>query len=148
MVKVNVYLNFAGGTEEAFAFYRSVFGGEIREFRRFGDIPGMTGTPEELRRVMHIELPIGDQFVLMASDTPAADPVSGQGYRLHAGNTVYLSLHPDSQAEARRVFDALSAGGVIESELVPMFWGSLYASFADRFGVQWMIDCPLTHPPQ
>lgn len=141
MIKVNVYLNFAGGTEEAFAFYRSVFGGEFSEVRRFGDIPGMSGTPEELRRMMHIALPIGDHFVLLASDTPAPDPVSGQGYRLHTGNNVYLSLHPDNEAEARRMFNALSEGGVVETELTPMFWGSLYASFADRFGVQWMIDC-------
>lgn len=146
MVKVNVYLNFAGGTEEAFTFYRSVFGGEFSELRRFGDIPGMTGTPEELARVMHVGLPIGDHFVLLASDTPAPDPASGQGYRLHTGNNVYLSLHPDSEVEARRLYAALANGGVVETELAPMFWGSLYASFADRFGVQWMIDCSVTPP--
>lgn len=148
MVKVNVYLNFAGGTEAAFTFYRSVFGGEFSEVRRFGDIAGMTGTAEDLGRMMHIALPIGDQFVLLASDTPAPDPVSGQGHRLHTGNNVYLSLHPDSEAEARRLFSALSEGGVVETELTPMFWGSLYASFADRFGVQWMIDCSLGKVPE
>lgn len=143
MTKVNIYLNFSGGTEEAFAFYREVFGGAYSAFSRFGDVPGMTGSAEQLRRIMHVALPIGEHMVLMASDTPELDPLTGQGYHLHVGNNFYVSLHPDSEAEAHRLFDALAAGGKVESPLAPMFWGALYGSLTDRFGVQWMVNFDL-----
>jgi PhnB protein len=141
MTKVNIYLNFAGGTELAFGFYRQVFGGEFSAFSRFGDVPGMTGEPGQLQRVMHVALPIGDGFVLMGSDTPEPDPLSGQGYHLHAGNNFYVSLHAESPEEAQRLFAALAEGGSIEAPLAPMFWGALYGTLTDRFGIQWMVNC-------
>lgn len=143
MTKVNLYLNFAGGTEAAFAFYRQVFGGEYTAFQRFGDVPGMQGSPEQLQRIMHVALPIGDNLVLMASDTPELDPVTGAGYHLNAGNNFYVSLHPSDEAEARRLFTALAEGGSVDTPLQAMFWGALYGALTDRFGIQWMVNCDL-----
>ncbi len=137
MIKINTYLNFAGNAKEAFDFYRSVFGGEFSSVVRFKDmVLEGTSIPEgDQNKMMHIGLPIGADYELMASDT-----LESLGQKLIQGNNVYVSIHPDSKAEADRIFKALSAGGKIEMPIADQPWGDYYGSFTDKFGVQWMVN--------
>ena len=137
MTKLNTYLNFAGNTEEAFGFYRSVFGGDFTSVVRFKDMPmeGAKIPKADETKIMHIGLPIGKNDILMASDT-----LESLGQALIQGNNVYLSVHPETKEEADRIFKALSAGGTIEMPIANQPWGDYWGSFRDRFGVQWMVD--------
>lgn len=138
MPKLNSYLNFDGNTEEAFNFYKSVFGGEFQSVNRMSDMPGAEQLAEnEKNRLMHIALPIGNGDILMASDT-----VPSMGHVLNVGNNSYISVFTDSREEADRLFNGLSADGVIEMALDDMFWGDYFGSFHDKFGVGWMINFP------
>ncbi|MBL7905075.1 MAG: VOC family protein [Bacteroidales bacterium] len=143
MTQVSIYLNFNGTTEEAFNFYKSVFGGEFEGngMMRFGDIPpseGMPPIPEADRNlVMHVTLPILDGFQLMGSDAPES-----MGFSIRQGNNIYINLMPPTRAETRRIFNALAEGGSIEQELQDMFWGDYYGSCTDKFGIRWMFNCP------
>ncbi len=134
-MKVNPYLNFDGEAEEAFKFYRSVFGGDFKMNMKMSDAPGTEKLPDdEKNRVMHIALPIGNDTILMASDTlPSA------GHRLDKGNNNYICLHTDSRDEADRIFAGLSQNGDIQMPLEDQFWGDYYGSFSDKFGVNWMV---------
>jgi len=136
-MKLNVYLNFAGNTEEALNFYKSVFGGELTPIVRFKDMPmeGVRIPKEDENKVMHIGLPIGKDQMLMATDT-----LESLGQKLVQGNNVYISIHPDSKEEADRIFNTLSKGGTIEMPISDQAWGDYYGSFKDKFGVQWMIN--------
>jgi len=136
MTKLNTYLNFAGNTEQAFNFYKSVFGGEFKSVVRFKDFPmeGVDIPKEEENKIMHIALPVGKD-VLMASDS-----IESLGQKLIQGNNVYISLHPESKEEADRIFNALSAGGTIEMPIADQVWGDYYGSFKDKFGVLWMVN--------
>jgi len=141
MASVNTYLNFPRNTEEAFNFYKSVFGGEfVGGISRFRDIPPSEKTPplpeEDKDLVMHIALPILNGHVLMGTDAPES-----MGFKVTFGNNVYISLHPDTREETRRLFKALSNGGKVEMELQDQFWGDYYGSLRDKFGVSWMFDC-------
>jgi PhnB protein len=141
MAKVSTYLNFKNNTEEAFNFYKSVFGGEfVGDISRFRDIPASDGIPpiaeEDKNLVMHIVLPILGGHLLMGTDAPES-----MGFRINFGNNVYLMLEPDTRVETQRLFKALSAGGIVEQDLQDMFWGDYYGSFKDKFGVQWMVNC-------
>ncbi len=136
MFKANIYLNFNGTTEEAFLFYKSVFGGEFSMLQRFKDIPDGPPMPEAvLNGIMHIALPLGDNCTLMGTDA-----IESMGQKLTVGNNAHISLHPDSEDEARRLFSALSVGGKVEMDLQDMFWGAMFGSFADKFGTQWMVN--------
>jgi PhnB protein len=136
MTKLNPYLNFAGNTEEAFNFYKSVFGGEFSSLVRFKDMPmeGVKIPKEDENKIMHISLPIGNDM-LMATDAPES-----MGFKVNFGNNSYISVHPDSKEEADRIFNALSAGGTIEMPIADQPWGDYYGSFKDKFGVQWMVN--------
>jgi PhnB protein len=142
MARVNTYLNFPRNTEEAFNFYKSVFGGDFggMGIARFGDIPAQEGMPplaeNDKNLVMHIELPITGGHVLMGTDAPES-----LGFHVNFGNNVHISLEPDTRAETKRLFDALSAGGKITMDLQDMFWGAYYGSVTDKYGVQWMVNC-------
>ncbi|HBC78506.1 MAG TPA: VOC family protein [Bacteroidales bacterium] len=141
MAQVNTYLNFTRSTEEAFNFYKSVFGGEfIGGISRFSDIPPSEKIPplpeEDKNLVMHISLPILGGHLLMGTDAPES-----MGFKVNSGNNVYISLHPDTREDTRRLFKSLSEGGKVEQELQDMFWGDYYGSLKDRFGVQWMFIC-------
>lgn len=141
MSKVSTYLNFKRNTEEAFNFYKSVFGGDFTGgINRFSDIPPMEGMPAiaeaDKNLVMHIVLPILGGHQLMGTDAPES-----MGFNLSFGNNVYINLEPDTREETRRLFMALSAGGKVEMELQDMFWGDYYGSCRDQFGVQWMFNC-------
>jgi PhnB protein len=135
MMKLNPYLNFPGNTEEAFKFYKSVFGGEYT-ITRFKDMPmqGVKMEKGDESKVMHIALAIGND-VLMASDA-----LESHGRKLIQGNNVILSVTPESKKEADRIFKALSAGGTVEMPIADQMWGDYYGSLKDKFGVLWMVD--------
>ena len=142
MSKVSIYLNFSRQTEEAFIFYKSVFGSEFsgEGIMRFKDVPPSDSMPPlpdtDKNLVMHVTLPIMDEFNLMGSDAPES-----MGFKIKPGNNVYINLEPDTRTETERLFKMLSAGGKVEQELQDMFWGDYYGSCRDRFGVQWMFNC-------
>ena len=136
MTKLNTYLNFPGNTEEAFHFYKSVFGGEFDSVVRFKDMPmeGMKLSKEDANKIMHIGLPIGNQ-VLMATDA-----LESMGFKVNMGNNSYIMIQVDTKEEADRIFNALSAGGKVEMAMADQPWGDYYGSFWDKFGVGWMVD--------
>lgn len=141
MPSVSTYLNFARSTEEAFNFYRSVFGTEFQgEISRFGEMPPVPGQPPvpdaDRNLVMHIALPILGGHMLMGTDAPES-----MGFRLTQGNNVYINLEPDSRAETDRLFKALGEGGNVEMGLAEQFWGDYFGSLTDRFGTHWMLNC-------
>jgi len=140
MAWTGTYLNFPRKTEEVFNFYKSVFGGEFVDgkINRFGEMPPQKDAPpirdEDKNLVMHVALPILGGHMLMGTDAPES-----MGFKVVSGNNVYISLHPDSRAEADRLFSALSNGGVVEMPLQDMFWGDYYGSFTDKYGIRWMV---------
>lgn len=140
MKAINPYLNFDGHAEEAFNFYKSVFGGEYRRngILRMGDVPQMHAlAAEEKNRVMHVSLPLNNGQVLMGSDI-----LPSMGHKLTVGNNNYISIFTDSREEADQIFKGLSEGGEIEMAMQDQFWGDYFGSFKDRFGVCWMINFP------
>jgi PhnB protein len=141
MATVNTYLNFSRNTEEAFNFYKSVFGGEfVGSISRFRDIPPSENTPPipeaDKDLVMHIALPILAGHLLMGTDAPES-----MGFKVNFGNNVYISLQPDTREETKKLFRALSDGGKVEMDLQDMFWGDYYGSCSDKYGVHWMFNC-------
>ena len=136
-MNVHTYLNFQGNTEEAFNFYKSVFGGEFSLVVRFKDFPmeGVEMPKENEDKLMHIALPIGEDNMLMATDA-----VESMGQQVVQGNNVYISIHPDSREDADRIFNGLSQGADIEMPIADQAWGDYYGSLKDKFGVQWMVN--------
>lgn len=136
MPVLNPYLNFPGNTEEAFNFYRSVFGGEFIVVQRFGDTPESGRVPEnEKDKIMHIALPIGKGNILMATDALAS-----MGHTITQGTNFHLSIDADSEAQTNTLFAALAKGGKITVPLAKMFWGAYFGMCTDKFGVQWMVN--------
>ena len=141
MARVSTYLNFPRATEEAFNFYKSVFGGEfVGGVHRMGEVPPQEGqdamAEADKNLVMHVMLEILGGHMLMGTDAPES-----MGFKLSMGNNVYINLEPDTREEADTLFSALSAGGKIGMPLAEMFWGDYFGSCTDRFGVQWMFNC-------
>jgi PhnB protein len=142
MASVSTYLNFARNTEQAFEFYRSVFGTEFQApgFMRYKDMPPCEGQPPlseaEKNLVMHVSLPILGGHLLMGTDASES-----MGMKVHFGNNIYINLSPDTRAETDRLFARLADGGKVEMPLQEMFWGDYFGSLVDRFGVQWMFNC-------
>ncbi len=141
MSRVSTYLNFPRSTEEAFNFYKSVFGGEFEGgIFRFESVPAQEGAPAtsgaDKNLIMHVSLPILGGHVLMGTDAPES-----MGFTVTPGNNIYINLEPDTRTETERLFSALSEGGKVEMALQEMFWGAYYGSCTDRFGVQWMFNC-------
>jgi PhnB protein len=141
MARVSTYLNFKNQTEEAFTFYKSVFGGDFEGgLHRFSEVPHEEGQPPipeaDKNLVMHVCLPILGGHRIMGTDAPES-----MGFKLTQGNNVYINLEPDTRADVDRLFAALSDGGVVEMAPREMFWGAYYASCKDKFGVQWMFNC-------
>lgn len=141
MSRVSTYLNFNRTTEEAFNFYKSVFGTEfVGEINRLGDVPPQEGQPplaqEDKNLVMHIQLPILGGHILMGTDASES-----MGFKLVEGNNMYIMLEPDTREETEKLYKALSEGGTIEMALQDMFWGDYYASFTDKYGTRWMLNC-------
>jgi PhnB protein len=135
-MKLNPYLNFAGNTEEAFEFYKSIFGGEFSSVVRFKDFPmeGVTIPKEDENGIMHISLPIGDNILM------ATDALESMGQQLVQGNNNYVMVNPDTREEADRIFNALSEGADIEMPIADQPWGDYYGSLTDKFGLKWMVD--------
>ena len=142
MASVSTYLNFAGNTEEAFNFYKTIFGGEFfgTGIMRFGDMPVTPGSArpavENKNLVMYVELRILNCHSLMGTDAPAS-----MGFKMNFGNNSYINLQPDSREETRILFDKLAEGGKVQNELQDMFWGDYFGTCTDKFGVQWMFNC-------
>ena len=135
-MKVQPYLNFDGKAEEAFMFYKSVFGGEFSANMKMSEMPeGDKLSAEEQNRTMHIALPIGDGTLLMASDI-----IPSAGHTLQQGGQVYIMLTPESKSEADRLFAGLTKEADIEMKMEDTFWGDYMGSFTDKFGIKWMIN--------
>jgi PhnB protein len=140
VARVSTYLNFKGNAEEAFEFYRSVFGTEfLGPIQRLGDVPadpnGPTLTDAEKKMVLHAELPILGGHVIMATDL-----VESMGQELRIGNNTTINLEPDSREETQRLYDALADGSTECAPLADMFWGATWGTCLDRFGVRWMFN--------
>lgn len=142
MPSVSTYLNFSRNAEEAFNFYKSVFGGEFsgNGITRFGDFPPSTENPpiteEDKNLVMHVELRILGCHNLMGTDAPES-----MGFKLNFGNNTYSCLQLDTRKETKELFEKLCGGGNVTMDLQDMFWGDYYGSCTDKFGVQWMFNC-------
>lgn len=135
MSQFNPYLNFPGNTEEAFNFYKSVFGGEFAGLTRFGEMEGCSEMPDEAKnKIAHVALPVGDGNMLMGTDA-----IESIGQKLTFGNNMYVCISPDSRDKADRIFSSLSEGGNIEMPMTDMPWGGYFGSFTDKFGAQWML---------
>jgi PhnB protein len=139
MASVNVYLTFNGNCEEAFNFYRSVFGGNFPYLGRYKDMPpsddGKTLSGPEGELIMHVSLPVGKETILMGSDT------GGEWAKdFTQGNNFSISISADSKEEADRIFDGLSAGGQVTMPLANTFWGDYFGMFRDKFGINWMMS--------
>ncbi len=134
MATINPYLNFPGNTEEAFNFYKSVFGGEFLAVMRFRDTADGEKVPEaEKDKLMHIALPIGDTIVM------ATDALESMGQKLTSGNNLSLSYNADSRADADKIFAGLSKGAKITLPMQDMFWGDYFGMLTDQYGIQWMV---------
>lgn len=141
MATINPYLTFNGNCEEAFTFYKSVFGGAFPFMGRFKDMPPMDGKSvpkEEEDKIMHVSLPISKETSLMGSDASLAfgpAPVAGTNFS--------LSVNADSEAEADKIFNALSAGGKVTMPMSKTFWESYFGMLTDKFGISWMVSFEL-----
>jgi PhnB protein len=141
MARTSTYLNFPRNTEAAFNFYKAVFGTEFSApIARFKDVPSQPGQPAlsdaDKELVMHVALPILGGHVLMGTDAPES-----MGFSVKYGNAMYLNLEPDTRSETKRLFDALSKNGKVETPLQEMFWGAYWGCVKDQFGVNWMFNC-------
>ncbi len=136
MAQINPHINFNGNAEEAFTFYKSVFGGEFSIIMRFKDISGpeFPVTEKEANKIMHISLPIGKN-VLMANDVPES-----MGKTNENENRSKISISAESKEEADRLFNGLSVGGQIEVPIGDSPWGSYFGMFRDRYGIEWIVD--------
>ena len=136
MALINPHINFNGNAEEAFNFYKSVFGGEFAKIMRFKDIasPEFPVAEGEANKIMHIELPIGKN-VLMANDVPEF-----MGRTNENENRSKISISAESREEADKIYSGLSAGGNVEMPIADSPWGSYFAMFRDKYGIEWMVD--------
>ena len=136
MAQINPHINFNGNAEEAFTFYKSVFGGEFAKIMRFKDLASdeFPVAEKEANKIMHIALPIGDS-ILMANDVPEILGPTNENE-----NRSKIAISAESKEEADRLFSGLSAGGQIEFPISDSPWGSYFGMFRDKYGIEWMID--------
>lgn len=138
MTTVNVYLNFDGQCEEAFEFYKSVFGGEFSYIGRFNEMPQDENnklSEADGNKIMHVSLPISAETNLFGSDT-----VGAWSPKLVQGNNYSISINASSKDEADRLFNGLSAGGKVTMPLENTFWGAYFGMFTDKYGINWMVN--------
>ncbi|MEO8515498.1 MAG: VOC family protein [Flavobacterium sp.] len=138
MATVNAYLTFNGDCEAAFLFYQSVFGGGFPYLGRYKDMPKTDDSycpAEDGEKIMHVSLPISKETILMGSDSSESF-----GQASVVGNNVSLSINTESEEEATRLFNGLSAGGVVKMPLNKTFWGAYFGMFTDKFGIHWMVN--------
>ncbi len=136
MATINPYINFNGNAEEAFTFYKSVFGGEFTNITRFKDIASAEFTvPEhEANKIMRIALPIGNN-ILIANDVPES-----MGKVNENENRSKIAVTAESKEEAERIFNGLSVGGTVEMPMEESPWGSYFAMFRDKYGIEWTVE--------
>ena len=137
MAIINPHINFNGNAEEAFNFYKSVFGGEFAKVIRFKDIasPDFPVDKKEENKIMHIALPIGKNNMLMANDVPES-----MGRTNENENRSKISINAESKEEADQLFNGLSVGGQIEGAIGDSPWGSYFGMFRDKYGIEWIVD--------
>ena len=137
MALINPHINFNGNAEEAFTFYKSVFGGEFAKIIRFKDLAGpeFRIAEKEENKIMHIALPIGKNNRLMANDVPEI-----LGKTNENENRSKIVINTESKEEADKLFNGLSVGGQIEVQIGDSPWGSYFGMFRDKYGIEWMVD--------
>jgi len=136
MALINPHINFNGNAEEAFNFYKSVFGGEFTKIMRFKDLssPEFPIAENDANKIMHIELPVGKNF-LMANDVPEF-----MGKTNENENRSKIFIYAESREEADKIFNGLSAGGTIEGPIGDSPWGTYFGMFRDKYGIEWMVN--------
>ena len=144
MASINPHINFNGNAEEAFHFYRSVFGGEFAKIIRFKDLASaeFQVAEHEENKIMHIALPIG-KSILMANDVPEI-----LGRTNENENRSKIVISAESKEEADKLFNGLSAGGQIEMPIADSPWNSYFGMFRDKYGIEWMVEFDSNHKPQ
>jgi len=137
MALINPHINFNGNAEEAFNFYKSVFGGEFAKVIRFKDlaIPEFPVSEKEENKIMHIALPVGKSNMLMANDVPEF-----MGKTNENENRSKILISAESKEEAGKLFNGLSAGGNIEAPIGDSPWGSYFGCIRDKYGIEWIVD--------
>ncbi len=137
MPLINPHINFNGNAEEAFNFYKSVFGGEFAKIIRFKELAGteFKVSEKEENKIMHIALPIGKYNMLMANDVPEF-----MGRTNENENRSKIAISAESKAEADRLFAGLSAGGTIEMPMADGMFGAYFGMFRDKYGIEWMVE--------
>lgn len=138
MPSVNVYLTFNGNCEDAFNFYKSVFGGEFPYIGRYKDMPqdgGKPIAPEDANKIMHVSLPVGNNTMLMGSDTGGE---WASNYK--EGNNFSISVNADSKDQADQIFNGLANGGMVTMPMNKTFWGDYFGMCTDKFGINWMMS--------
>ena len=138
MATVNPYLIFNGNCEEAFLFYKSVFGNEFSYIGKFNEMPPSDDQPklsdEDGNKIMHVTLPISEGFVLMGSDSNEASGL------VKIGSNISISINVESKEEADKLFNGLSAGGNPYMPMTQTFWGAYFGMFTDKFEINWMVN--------
>lgn len=137
-MSLSTYLTFNGNCREAFEFYRSVFGTEFVVLSTFAEAPEDMEVPDADRdKVMHVTLPIGSSVLMGSDNDPSAPPVV-------VGNNFSISVDPEGRKESDDLIGKLAAGGTVSMPMQETFWGSYFGLCTDKFGVNWMISCPLS----
>ena len=139
MRKINVYITFNGNCEEAFRFYKSVFGGDFQFIGRYKDVPPADKKifqPENEEKIMHVSLPISKETILMGCDNG-----EGHGRGTVVGDNISISIDTDSKEEADQLFGALSVEKKIKMPMAQTFWGAYFGALTDQFGINWLINC-------
>lgn len=136
MATINPYINFNGNAEEAFNFYKSVFGGEFTDLVRFKDLAGADFPVEqnEAEKIMRIVLPIGAS-VLIANDVPES-----MGKVSENENRSKIAVISESREEAEKISNGLSAGGTVEMPMGKSPWGTYFSMFRDKYGIEWTVE--------
>ena len=142
MVKINPYINFNGNTEEAFNFYKSIFGGEFPMVMRYKDTPEAEKVQAADRdKIMHIALPIGKNNMLMGTDA-----LESMGQKLKPGNNFHLTISTETDGEADKIYNGLSEGGQKYLPMHKTFWGAYFGMLTDKFGINWMVSHDENNP--
>lgn len=135
MAVINPHVNFNGNAEEAFTFYRSVFGGEFSKIVRFKDLEGFEVADHEKNKIMHIALPISKGSMLMGNDVPEI-----MGRTNENENRSKIVINAESKEEADKVYNGLSVGGEIEGPIGDSPWGTYFGCFRDKYGIEWIVE--------
>jgi len=141
MTTVNPYITFNGNCEEAFNFYKEIFGGDFQYVGRYKDMPAADrqNFPTEAdKKIMHISLPISKETILMGCDNSETF-----GQALTFGNNIFLSINTDSKVSADKIFNGLSGGGQVKMPMNETFWGAYFGVATDKFGIHWTISADL-----